>query len=63
MVPLGRAPLPSAEGPKQCSACKQVKPRSEFGRHAARKDGLQGKCRSCTNAYLRERAARLRRAS
>lgn len=32
---------------KKCPACATVKAASEFGRNAARADGLQSLCRAC----------------
>lgn len=32
---------------KRCPRCQEVKPYSEFGRNAARGDGLQSVCRAC----------------
>src|SRR5690606_5217579 len=39
---------------KRCSRCKQEKPVTEFGKDQSRKDGLQGYCRECQQAYNRE---------
>lgn len=33
---------------KQCYVCKQNKPKTEFGSHAARQDGLQTYCKACS---------------
>ncbi len=32
---------------KKCPSCEEEKPRSEFGKHAKRYDGLQSICRVC----------------
>jgi hypothetical protein len=32
---------------KKCPKCGQVKPRSEFAKHAGKSDGLQAWCREC----------------
>lgn len=40
---------------KVCSVCKRPKPVSEFNRSAARRDGLQTKCRACSKALSRAR--------
>ena len=34
---------------KRCSMCGEKKDVSEFNRSSAKKDGLQGKCRECSN--------------
>ncbi len=39
---------------KQCYTCKQNKELVEFGARKSSKDGLQGSCRVCVNAGLRE---------
>jgi len=36
---------------KQCTACKEIKPISEFHKDRSRKDGLQRKCKICRKAY------------
>ena|SRR3990167_9005975 len=38
---------------KICSACQQVKPRSEFSRHRSKGDGLSLSCRSCASVRHR----------
>ena len=38
---------------KQCSKCKEQKPLSDFAKNAARKDGLQGNCKSCHRQYVK----------
>jgi rubredoxin len=43
---------------KQCSKCKEIKAKSEFGKNPKSKDGLQWKCRACQSAYQRERRER-----
>lgn len=35
---------------KTCRKCKQAKPLTEFTKHAAHKDGLKAKCKTCANA-------------
>ena len=44
---------------KQCSACGEVKPRSEFGPSHYSSTGLESQCRSCKAAY--QRAAYLKK--
>ena len=39
---------------KTCSKCKIEKPRSEFGKHASKKDGLRGVCKLCNNASAKK---------
>jgi len=34
---------------KTCSSCKVSKPENEFGKNAARKDGLHNECKICKN--------------
>lgn len=46
------APAPT----KRCSKCAEVKPLTEFNRHAARRDGRQPYCRECQRAAKREHA-------
>lgn len=51
------------EGPtKACTRCKEEKAPADFHRSAASKDGRRTWCRACVSAYMRERAARERRA-
>jgi hypothetical protein len=38
------------EDTKQCSCCKQRKPRSQFYKDLARRDGLTSTCKACNNA-------------
>jgi rubredoxin len=45
---------------KQCSKCKEIKPKDEFCKDSKRKDGLESKCRSCGAVYQRERRERLK---
>jgi len=42
------------DGLKRCTRCGQAKPRTEFGRHAWRADGLQDRCKACRAAYRKE---------
>lgn len=39
---------------KTCTFCKEVKPLSEFNKNKAKKDGLQNKCRPCSQAKFKE---------
>ena len=39
---------------KTCSACKQIKPLSDFSRDKRLKDGLKYNCKVCVRAYSRE---------
>jgi hypothetical protein len=41
---------PIMDDTKQCSCCKQRKPRSEFYKDLARRDGLTLTCKACNNA-------------
>lgn len=43
---------------KKCPTCKESKPRDEFNKHAANKDGLGSQCRACRKAH-RERNIRV----
>lgn len=36
---------------KQCAKCKEVKPLTEFNRHAKNKDGLQAYCGPCAHGW------------
>jgi hypothetical protein len=36
---------------KRCCTCKQIKPLTEFNRMTKSKDGRQGSCRECNQAY------------
>jgi hypothetical protein len=40
-------------GEKKCSKCGEVKPKSEFSKKRARKDGLQNECRLCQKIIKR----------
>ena len=40
---------------KQCSRCKKLKSKSEFGKKIRNPDGLQYSCKDCVRAYMRER--------
>lgn len=42
-------------GEKLCARCEKAKSRTEFGKHANRKDGLQVYCRACMRALRAER--------
>lgn len=37
---------------KICTKCKETKDISEFHKKSKAKDGLQPRCKSCTNTYL-----------
>lgn len=39
---------------KKCGSCKQLLSLSEFNANKARKDGLQGECRTCTKEYYKK---------
>lgn len=39
---------------KTCYDCKKEKPFSEFAKNKARKDGHNGQCKSCKNAYTKK---------
>lgn len=39
---------------KRCPSCDEVKAAEEFGRNAARPDGLQSVCRACRSAAREE---------
>ena len=43
--------LSFTEQVKRCSACGQVKARTEFHRATQNRDGLAGRCKSCIRAY------------
>ncbi len=43
---------------KTCTACLQGKPRSEFGKRSASKDGLQPRCFICQRGKMREHYSR-----
>ena len=43
----------NTETHKNCAACKQVKPRSEFHKNKNAYDGLQGYCKPCSVAKVR----------
>lgn len=40
---------------KRCSACHQMKPRTEFAGNRSRADGLQHCCKACTRVFARRR--------
>lgn len=53
------------EGTKVCSKCKEEKSKSEFYKHTSRRDGLQSRCKACSdvaNAKIRH-ANKLKNAS
>lgn len=39
---------------KTCGTCKVEKDIAEFSANASKKDGLQSKCKECTNSYNKE---------
>jgi len=39
---------------KTCSTCKEVKPKSEFGKNKRNNNGLRSSCRLCDTLYYRE---------
>lgn len=39
---------------KHCNGCNQSYPLDDFHRHKAASDGRQSRCRTCTNAKMRE---------
>lgn len=41
------------EATKPCTKCAQIKPLSQFGRRAAKKDGRRSQCRACDAAYAK----------
>jgi hypothetical protein len=44
---------------KWCYRCKETKPIADFYKDGDRKDGCQGKCKSCTKLYEKENRAHL----
>lgn len=44
---------------KQCIKCNLIKPRSQFGRRAVSKDGLNNYCKVCWRRYLNERRTKV----
>lgn len=40
---------------KTCTLCKQEKPKSHFGKHKQKKDGLSSWCKLCARAKAKER--------
>ena len=50
----------SAEDLKTCPKCKEEKPRLEFNKEKARKDGLQYTCRECRKQYCKENAEKIK---
>lgn len=60
--------LPPAEEPeprtdKQCSTCKEWKPRTEFYRRPKATDGLYSQCKPCHNAHGKRRTKTAKTAS
>ena len=47
---------------KRCTKCGDEKPLEAFSKRHDTKDGLQHKCKACTNAYLSEHYAENRAA-
>ena len=45
---------------KQCTKCKKLKSKSEFGKNRSRKDGLCLWCKKCVREYSRRRYRRIR---
>ena len=45
---------------KVCGCCKECKPVAQFYRRAAVSDGLQPRCKACSNVKSRESMARHR---
>lgn len=39
---------------KRCSRCKEIKPKSEFGKNRNKKDGLSSYCKKCNSKYRKE---------
>lgn len=39
---------------KRCGWCGEIRPVSEFYRHAQKRDGLQGNCKDCARELARE---------
>ena len=50
-------------GSKTCSRCGELKSLAEFGKCKKNRDGLQGWCKECRNAYYRERNPESNRAA
>ncbi|MFI6601052.1 endonuclease VII domain-containing protein [Nonomuraea sp. NPDC050536] len=49
-----RERLEVPEGQKFCPRCAEIKPREEFGRNRATKDGLTSYCKPCHTVVMRE---------
>lgn len=45
---------------KQCCTCKELKPYSEFSRHASRPDGYQARCKLCYKVWYASNRERVR---
>ena len=45
---------------KTCRLCKLIKDRDQFVRHDGHKDGLQTRCKACTNETAKNRRAKAR---
>jgi hypothetical protein len=46
--------LLSEPSEKQCSACKQIKPVTEFNNNSSKSDGKSSKCKNCNKDYLKQ---------
>lgn len=46
--------IPSPDGQKHCSKCKQLKPITEFSRDAQKADGFASSCKTCIKQYARK---------
>jgi 5-methylcytosine-specific restriction endonuclease McrA len=42
---------------RTCRVCKQIKPSTDFGKRSVCPDGIDTRCRQCSNEYLRSRRA------
>lgn len=45
---------------KTCAKCKTIKPKSDFSKSKALRDGLQSSCKECQNNYYAANADRIR---
>ena len=41
------------ETTKACTRCGEVEPQSDYHKHAKKRDGLQGMCKTCFRAYMK----------